>query len=507
MLIEGRHQSDRLFDEVFDYVIVGSGAAGATAARVLVDTGCSVAVLEEGPALRTEDLHDRLFDSMNRGWRAGGIALARGKAFIPLLQARGLGGTTVVNSAIMWRIPDDVLHQWDAVYGLADAFTYDDLHEAWAQIERELHVNPVSDAALGHNRLIEAGARKLGVSGHRIRRGDTGCRGSARCLTGCPHGAKQSMLVSYLPYARREGATIFTDARVDRIELDSQGVASGVRGRFLRNERRRFDPIPRRFRIRARNAVLVGCSTIQTPGLLHRSGIRNRHLGRHFQGHPGSPLIGVFDDEVGPWFGATQGFEVDEHRAWRFKVETLALAPEMFFARMPGYGRRWKRYLEEANRMVLWGVQLRAWAEGTVTPLPWGNATDTVYTPTPRDMRNLQRALKFTAELFFAAGAREVVLPIHGMPERIGKDELHVFDRAPMDPAAYSWILSHHFGTARMATTDRQGVVGTDFSVHGTDNVYVLDSSTFPTNLGVNPQQPIQGTAMMAARRIADRFA
>ncbi|UPT72825.1 MAG: FAD-dependent oxidoreductase [Elusimicrobiota bacterium] len=36
------------FEETFDYVVVGSGAAGATAARALAETGRSVCVLEEG---------------------------------------------------------------------------------------------------------------------------------------------------------------------------------------------------------------------------------------------------------------------------------------------------------------------------------------------------------------------------------------------------------------------------------------------------------------------------
>jgi choline dehydrogenase-like flavoprotein len=44
--------------------------------------------------------------------------------------------------------------------------------------------------------------------------------------------------------------------------------------------------------------------------------------------------------------------------------------------------------------------------------------------------------------------------------------------------------------------------VGTDFRIHGTGNLYVVDSSVFPTNLGVNPQHAIMGIAMLAARRM-----
>src|SRR5205823_12949 len=96
------------FDEAFDYVIVGSGAAGATAARVLADTGRSVAVLEEGPAVEPKDFVNELFPSFQKMFRDQGGQVARGRAFIPVIQGRCLGGSTVVNSAIVWRLPEDV---------------------------------------------------------------------------------------------------------------------------------------------------------------------------------------------------------------------------------------------------------------------------------------------------------------------------------------------------------------------------------------------------------------
>jgi len=46
------------------------------------------------------------------------------------------------------------------------------------------------------------------------------------------------------------------------------------------------------------------------------------------------------------------------------------------------------------------------------------------------------------------------------------------------------------------------GVVAPDFRVHDTDNLYVVDASVFPTNLGVNPQLAIMALARIAAGRI-----
>lgn len=491
----------RSVDERFDYVIIGSGAAGATAARILADTGASIAIVEEGPYLKTSDFGDTLLPAFKNLFRNMGAQVARGRAMIPVLQGRALGGSTVINSAIIWRIPDDVWQPWKTEWGLGDALPLDALHTCWDQIEEELHVKPVDEAVWGNNnRKMAEASQKLGVSAHPIRRGDTGCKGSARCLTGCPHGAKQSMLVSYIPYALERGATVFTGARARRVRVSS-GHARAVEGHFVHPlTGRRSKP----FTLRARKGVIVAASAIQTPGILRRSGVRSPHLGEHFQGHPGGPLMGLFDEEINLWFGATQGYDADHHRQdRRYKIETLALPPEMAFARMPGVGRRYLDHLMLTRHMTFWAAQIRSYGKGRVRDTPFG--VDITFELTRQDMDNLRHAYGFMAKMLFAVGARELLVPVSGMPERIGPDELHKLDDLPADPGAYSMILSHLFGTARMSTEARNGVVGTDFTVHGTSNLYVLDSSVFPTNLGVNPQHAIMGVAMHGARQIADR--
>ena len=490
-------------DELYDYVIIGSGAAGATAARVLADTGASIAVVEEGPHVDTKEFGDKFFEANRRMFRNMGGTLARGRAFIPIVQGSCLGGSTVINSAIIWRIPDDVWQPWRDEYGLGDALPLDRFHEYWDLIESELNIHPVNQDVWGeHNRLMHVGAETLGVSAHPIRRNERGCRGSARCLTGCPHGAKQSMLVSYLPYARERGAVLYTSARVDKVVVKN-GRAEAVTGHFhVPVFKKNIAP----FTLRARKAVILAASAIQTPGVLARSGVKSPHLGKHFQAHPGTPLIGVWDQKVNMWFGATQGFDADHHRVdERYKIETISFPPEVAFVRQPGVGRAWQQNMVETEYTATWAVQMRAHAKGTVRKglLP-GMGTDVKYDLTAQDMVNVRKGLRFTAELMFAAGAREVMLGIPGLPERLRSvDEVHLLEHGPDNPAAYSWIMSHLFGTARMSNRPGDGVVGPDFAVHGTENFYVVDSSVFPTNMGVNPQHAIMGVAMHAARGIA----
>lgn len=482
------------FDEVFDYVVIGSGAAGATAARSLASTGRSVCVLEEGAAMDPAKFGDDAWGAFKTMFRDMNGQVARGRAFIPVIQGRTLGGSTVINSAIVWRIPDDVLAEWSAL-GLGDALPAKELHRNWDEIEKDLDVAPTPQEAWGgFNRLMHDAGVKLGVRAEPTRRYAKDCRGTSNCLTGCPSGAKRSMLTTYLPDAEKKGAAIVTGAEARRV-VHEDGRATAVEGRLASGGK---------FRAAARRAVVCAASAIQTPQLLARSGIVNAHLGEHFMGHPGTPISGLFDGPGTLWRGATQGYDVTHRRRdGRVKIETIGLPPEVVFARLPGAGARWKARMAEAARTAVFAVQTRAWAEGSIREGPFG--ADIKYDLTPRDMMQIRRGLRFSAELLFAAGAKEVWPGVHGLPDRLLPGEEARLEYGPDDPGCYSWILSHLFGTARMARHSGHGVVGTDFAVHGLSNLVVADSALFPTNLGVNPQHAIMAVARLCAERLADR--
>lgn len=497
MRLDGAVQ-ERPFDAEFDYVVVGSGAGGAAAARTLADTGRSVAVVEEGPDPAAAPFAKLALPGLARLLRGLGGQVARGRAFAPVLQGRCLGGTTVVNSAIVRRLPEDVWREWrDA--GLEPAVGFKALEERYGRLERELSAAPTPPDAWGEpDRLMRQGAAKLGVAAAPTTRFVSGCKASARCLTGCPNGAKQSLDRTFLPYAEARGAALLTGARVDRVDL-SGTRATGVSGRFMKE-----GGLGPAFALRARRAVLVAASVVQTPLLLRASGVRSPHLGAHFKSHPGVPLTGLFDRPVGMWTGATQGYDSDHHRRdGRFKVETISLPAEIVLSRMPGAGRRWLDGMAETPHAAVFAVQLRARAEGTVRPGFFGLA-DVRYGLAPEDFPVLRKALRYAAELLFAAGAREILTGIHGLPERLGPDRIALLDAAPDDPACYAMILSHLFGTARLAPTAADGVVGLDFRVHGADNLYVADASLFPSNIGVNPQLTIMALAQLAAERAGE---
>lgn len=481
-----------------DVVVIGSGASGATVAVRLAERGLDVVILEEGPWVRTAEMTDRVAPAMKRLFRSGGTTAMHGRAVMPFLQGRCVGGSTTVNSAMAWRPPPAVIASWRTEHGLGDALRTEDLEPHWERLERELSVRPVDDAVLGGNAAAFArGAEILGLGAEPTRRYDGGCAGSASCLTGCPTGRKLSMNVTFVPRALHAGARLFTSTRVDRIVVEA-GRATGVLGHAIDAGGRRVA-----VRVGARRGVIVAASTVQTPGLLRRAGVRSRHLGAHFQCHPAVSMVGRFDRSIAQHRGATQGMTSTSLLASdRLKLETVALPPEVLVTRIPGVGGDLAARLADRDRMATFAVIVRAEAEGTVGSLL--DRQRVRFTPSAVDMVRARRGLSILARMLFAAGAREVYPGVAGVPEVLDHSTgTGPLDDAPLDPRAYNMMSSHLFGAARMAPDASRGVVDPGFQVFGVRGLFVVDSSVFPTNLGVNPQHTIMAMASLAAERIA----
>jgi choline dehydrogenase-like flavoprotein len=489
----------RAHDEAFDVVIVGSGAAGATAAYTLAQAGLSVGIVEEGPWLRTKDMTPDVHTTFHRVMRQAGMQVLQGRAYLPMLQGRCVGGSTVVNSAIAWRLPEDVVDDWAARFGLGPSITMRGLEPHFDALEHDLSVREVAPEALGeNNRLFLEQAKKRGIEAAPMRRYDRGCVGSGLCVTGCPSAAKQGMSVTYVPWALRAntGARIFTSCRVDRVDV-AGGRAVAVVARSATGHL---------VTLRARHAVLVAASTVQSPNVLRRSGVRSRALGQHFQAHPGLAIGGLFDRPIQMSFGATQGAEsIHFRKSDRFKLETISLPPDLAGARIPGVGSELADRLAHLGNVAVWAVQFRSQAEGTVRE-GFGGVDRVRFTVTEDDLRVVRKAVVLLSRMMFDAGAREVWPGIFGAPSVLrAMDDVTKLEQAPLDPRSYNFVATHLFGAARMGPDPRTSVVGLDFAVHGVEGLHVVDSSVFPTNLGVNPQHSIMAMSRLAATRIADK--
>src|SRR5439155_17859325 len=154
--------------------------------------------------------------------------------------------------------------------------------------------------------------------------------------------------------------------------------------------------------------------------------------------------------------------------------------------RLPGLGANLLEELSNYGQVAQWGVQVRARAHGTVRRGLTGR-TVIRYDPTDEDVRLLKRGVKILSEMLLAAGARELLPGVHGLPDRTASmDDIRKIDALPDDPRLFHCIASHLFGTATMGADPATSVVGPDCQAHELPGLYVTDSSVFPTNLGVN---------------------
>ncbi|MCO4746263.1 MAG: GMC family oxidoreductase [Proteobacteria bacterium] len=495
-------EKGRTFEAEADYVVVGSGAGGATVAAQLARGGVSVAIVEAGAWRDPEHYPSSSHGAMRDLFDDWGSTIAMGRAFWPVVQARTMGGTTVINSAICVRTPGDIFEMWEKEHGVGGI---EMAKKVWAnqdEVERELFVTEVPVASRGRsNNLAMEGANALGYESHVIHRYAKGCVGSGQCLQGCRTGAKQSTNLNYVPEVLAKGGEVLSCAPVDKVLFDKKRRAVGVTGWFQHPKTKKWGA---KFNVRAKKAVIIAASATHTPCILMRSGVKNDNLGRFFRAHPGTGVYGVYDDPVDMNIGATQGWASTAYREDPgLKLETLSIPPEMVITRLKGGGKLLMERMAEYRKMAMWIQAVRANSHGRVRNGMGGKPMVT-YTLDRADMEKFVRGMHLVAKTHFAAGAKKVVPAIAGMPYSIGPDEVDKLLDAPRDPRAYVAILSHLFGGAVMGSDPTRSVVDANGKVHHYDGLYVADASALPTVLGVNPQHTIMGIAKLRAQQLLD---
>jgi hypothetical protein len=249
--------------------------------------------------------------------------------------------------------------------------------------------------------------------------------------------------------------------------------------------------------------VIVSAGAIYTPVLLWNSGLR-RAVGENFQAHPGAAVVGRFDRAVGMGFGATQAYEVP-FRERGFKVESLAMPPELLATRLPGAGSDWQEQLSRLDHFAQFAAIQRMSARGRVRPGFFG-MVDVRYELQPEDVERLKQSVALMVRMMFAAGAVEVYPGVACAAERMTAPEQAdaLLDRA-VQRKDFHLVASHHFGTAAAGSDPARSVVSPDLQSHEVQGLYVMDASVLPTNLGVNPQHSIMALVFHAAERLANR--
>jgi len=475
-----------------DVVVIGSGAGGATIAAELAEAGFDVVVVEEGSYYQTRDFTADSSAMVRQLYRDGGSTMAFGGPPIFYQEGRAVGGSTVINGGMSWRTPANVLARWDRELGL-DGIARD-LEPYFERVERRIHVAPMDPEAIGNdNLLLKKGADAKGWKLIGNLRNQVHCAGSNRCAFGCPTGAKQSALVSYVPRALHYGARVYADVHVDRITRNGRR-ATGVIGTVDGGHK---------LTVRAK-LVVAACGAIHTPALLVRSGFRSPsgQLGKNLAMHPNVKVVAIFDEPVTGWKGAHQAFQVREFHDQGLVFAAVNLPPSLLAMSFPHRGAELGRLMQHYDRMVLAGMLCEDTTTGRVRTL--NGRPQAFYQLADADAANLQRGVVLLSELLFAAGARRIVLPFHHSAELHGPDEARrLLDRA-IPARGWEIVSVHLMGTCRMGNDASAAVTGRFGQVHGIDSLLVADASVFPTPIGVNPMETIMALATRTAGYVID---
>jgi choline dehydrogenase-like flavoprotein len=480
-----------------DAIVVGSGAGGATAAGRLRDAGLDVLVLEEGALHRTETFTTDPATMIRRLYRDAGTSMILGRPSILFAEGRCVGGSTVINGGMSWRTPERVLTQWEHDLGLPDTGARA-MTPYFDAAERILHVETNHDDTLGRNsHLFLDGARKLGWPVKRNPRNMRRCVGLNNCALGCPTGAKQSMLVTEIPRALAAGAQLVTHARVDRI-LFQGSRAIGVRGRLLGDDGR-----PRgRFRAHA-PLVVLAAGARHTPGIMKRSWLRARAIGRGLHTHPNAKVVGLFDDAFAPWVGTHQAFHIHHFLEQGVLIGYATVPPGLLAAALPGLGPEHGERMRLYNHMMTAATLVEDDGEGRVVLGP-DRQPYMLSGLSAADVERIHFGVALTAELVFAAGARRVLLPFADLPAIDGPDELPRIRHLKRNPDGIELMTVHIMGTARMARDARAGATDANGAVYDIPGLVVADASVLPSSIGVNPQETIVAMALRNSERWID---
>ncbi len=304
----------------FTVVVVGSGYGGSIAASRLARAGggVSVGLLERGREVHPGEYPDTLDEARREmqvtshlGGRADhagsptGLFDFRVGDDLSVLVGCGLGGTSLINANVSIRPDGRVFDdpRWPAALRRRSDGTLDpELEAGFAAAKAMLAAVPYPASAPPLPKLaaLETSARRIaatspgarvsfkraeinvnfdidGPNPHGVRQAP--CKLCGDCVSGCNHGAKNTLLMNYLPDARNRGVKIYTEVAVGHVTRgDGRWV---VHYDWLGAGRERFPGAPPLFL--TADVVILAAGALGSTEILFRS---------RAAGLPTSPRLG-----------------------------------------------------------------------------------------------------------------------------------------------------------------------------------------------------------------------
>jgi choline dehydrogenase-like flavoprotein len=506
--------SEPIPDEIYDVVVVGSGAAGSVLAERLTARGRTVALVEagdyvperyDGPTGVRPRPYDEL-DNLLRFYKDAGLQPATGDCRMVVLQGQCVGGSSVINNAVCFRMPDHVRARWAREFGAGWAADRA-LDEAYERIAAELRIasatTAVPDGWINPSaRFLASGAKALGVldSLRACSVNIEACLGCGYCNLACAYLRKRTVLQTMLPSAAATGRLrVFAGRRAREIVVRT--TAYRAEGVVVEPTRGGTD----RQTIRGRR-VVVAAGAVGSSALLGRTTALtplDLPIGERFSFNFVSPVHADYEAPVRAFDGLQMGhYCVEDLPRDGFVIETWFSPPATQSLALPGWmddlQANLERYAHYACASPLVGSTAGSKVDARFDPEQiWIRLGS-------EDLDRLKRGLTRTCELFFASTPSPRRVLVNTLRDWSLTPETYRARIAALDSFGDIQISTAHPQGGNCLSADARGVVRPDFRVHHTRDLYVVDASVFPTSLGVNPHWTVMAMADLAAGHVAD---
>ncbi|KAJ5784747.1 uncharacterized protein N7503_009959 [Penicillium pulvis] len=513
-----------------DVVIVGSGCGGAVAAKNLAEAGLRVLVVEKSYSYKSNTFPMSQNEAYVNMFEASGAIVTEDGSTIVLAGSTWGGGGTVNWSAAL-QTQGYVRQEW--ANGGLPLFTSWDFQRSLDRVCDRMGVNTEHVRHNRQNSVILEGARKLGYAAKTVPQNTGNAEHyCGTCTLGCASSIKKGPIETFLADAARAGATFMEGFHAEKVLFDKKSgkVAIGVEGTWTSRDQYLglggVGATKRKVIIKAKK-VIVSSGTLHSPLLLLRSGLKNSQIGRNLHLHPVLGAIATFDEDTHPWVGSAlttvvNEFEDLDGHGHGVKIESAAMVPSIFVPIFP-----WKEALDykmsvaKTRRSTSFITLTKDRDGGRVYPDPNDGRVRIDYQVSSFDRRHIVEGLIAAAKIAYISGAKEFITTYSDIepfvrpdssdpdsPEGVNDVALQNWiaelrRKSPLEAEKAVFASAHQMGTCRMGKSPKTSVVDSDCQVWGTDGLYVVDASVFPSASGVNPMVTNMAIADWASSKLA----
>jgi len=517
-------------DGEIDYLIVGSGPAGAVLAHELRRGGKRVVLVERGPLTVPGAMETRLIDELKES--GGTRTSADGAIFIKNGNAVGGGSLVNVDLCFAPTLPSiqAKIAGWRREGRIGDGdFALDPLAKAYEWVKAAVGTRVLSESEINaNNRALWDGAKKMGWH-PKLYDLNTYAPGQSPYPVTDKRSAASELILKALADERNQ-LSLIPDADVRRVLFDDDNGVRKARGVEVRMRPAWAqagvvaDPnglgidAGTSVTIRARQ-VILSAGALGSAAILLRSHVANDQIGRGAVLHASMPVMGLFDHTIDALSGTQASVFVDDFLVTEgFALEAMSAEPLYAAIMSPGPPKHSFEMLMSYRNLAGFGVML------VDTPSPQNRVEldadgepQIEYTLSEPDKRRFRRGVALAVRAMFRAGAKKVYLPttedILGgspkgeLPSAILTDIRQadaVEKRLRFIPNRTLVTSAHLQATNKMGARPADSVVSREFRVWGTEGLYVVDGSVFPSAAEKNPTLTIMALAARLADHLAD---